>query len=210
VATAAHAADELTRSKPSHTDTGIATVTADEPTPATDLSAADGTDERSRSHRPGVRSALSAGLIMVLALGALAGWLGFGAFQMHQTREQSAQFVAAGRQAALNLTSIDYTDIDADLKRILDSSTGAFHDDFKSRSQAFSDVVKKAQSKSEGTITAAGLESQSGDQGQVLVTVSVKTRLTGQPEPQPRGWRMRIGLTQVGNNVEVNDVQFVP
>lgn len=211
MATAADAADELTSSKHSHPDADVATaIIADEPTPATVLSADDNTAEPSRSHRMGARAALAACLVAVLALSALAGWLGFRAYQIHQTREQATQFVAVGRQAALNLTNIDYTDIDAELKRILDSSTGAFHDDFTSRSQAFADVVKKAQSKSDGSITAAGLESQSGDQGQVLVTVSVKTTLAGRPEPQLRGWRMRIGVTQVGDNVEVNDVQFVP
>ena len=43
-------------------------------------------------------------------------------------------------------------------------------------------VVKKAQSHSEGTITEAALESESGDQAQVLVAVTVKTSTAGAPK----------------------------
>jgi Mce-associated membrane protein len=54
------------------------------------------------------------------------------------------------------LTAIDYTHVNADVQRILDSSTGRFRDDFQNRSQPFVDVVEQAQSKSEATVTAAG------------------------------------------------------
>lgn len=208
MATTAHAADELTGSEPIPADGDTDT----EGTPTVDIG-----DGASRAKPPRPRrwwwwstSPLAFILITVLVLGALASWLGYGAYRVHQRQEQSAQFVAAGRQAALNLTTIDYAEVDADIKRVLDSSTGTFHDDFQKRSPAFADVVKKAQSKSEGSITAAGLESQAADQGQVLITVSVKTTLTGQPQQEPRSWRMRIGLTKVGDDVEVSDVQFVP
>jgi Mce-associated membrane protein len=112
------------------------------------------------------------------------------------------------------LTTINYTEVDADIQRILDSSTGTFHDNFQKRSQPFVDVVKQAQSKSEGTVTAAGLESQNGDQAKVLVAVSVKVSMkmsnADAPEQAPRGWRMRIGVQKVGRGAKVSDVQFVP
>jgi Mce-associated membrane protein len=97
-----------------------------------------------------------------------------------------------------------------DVQRILDTATGTFHDDFAKRSPAFVDVVKKAQSKSQGTITEAGLESGGGDQGQVLVAVSVKTSTAGAAEPQPHAWRMRISVERVGDGAKVSNVEFVP
>jgi Mce-associated membrane protein len=115
-----------------------------------------------------------------------------------------------GRQGALNLTTISYTEADADVARILDSATGTFHDDFQKRSQPFIEVVKQAQSKTEGTVTAAGLESVKGDSAQVLVAVSVKTTNAGAPEPQPHAWRMRIDVQKVDDGVKVSNVGFVP
>ncbi|EUA58499.1 hypothetical protein I550_1642 [Mycobacterium intracellulare 1956] len=118
--------------------------------------------------------------------------------------------VRIGRQGALNLTTIDWQHADADVQRILDSATGTFYDDFSHRSKPFIDVVKKAQSKSVGTITEAGLESQSGNEAQVLVAVSVKTSNLGAAEQDPRHWRMRVIVQKVGNDMKVSNVAFVP
>ena len=141
-----------------------------------------------------VRLATIAGLVLVLALGGLTGWLGFRAYESHKAEEQRNLFLQVGRQGALNLTTIDHQQADADVQRILDSATGTFYDDFQRRAQPFIDVVKQAQSKSVGTISEAGLESESesGDEAQVLVAVTVKTSNAGAPEQEPRAWRMRI------------------
>ena len=157
-----------------------------------------------------LRLALSVGVLVVVALGALVGWLGFRAHQSHQNQLQRAVYLAAARQGALNLTTISYTEVDADIKRILDSSTGSFHDDFQKRSQPFIEVVKQAQSKSQGTITEAGLESMQGDTAQALVSVAVTTSNAGAAEQQPRAWRMRIDVQKVGDTAKVSNVEFVP
>lgn len=157
-----------------------------------------------------VRLATVLGLVVVVALAALVGWLGFRAYQSHQAQLQRQLFVQVGRQGALNLTTIDWQHVDTDVQRILDSATGTFYDDFSKRSQPFVDVVKKAQSKSVGTITEAGLESQSGDEAQVLVAVSVNTSNLGAAEQEPRHWRMRISVHKVGDQAKVSNVAFVP
>jgi Mce-associated membrane protein len=157
-----------------------------------------------------VRLALVVGLVMVVALAGLVGWLGYRGYQSHQAKAQRQLFVQVGRQAALNLTTINFQEVDADVRRILDSSTGAFYDDFQKRSQPFVDVVKQAQSKSEGTVTEAGLESEQNNEAQVLVAVTVKTSNAGAAEQQPRAWRMRINVQKVGDGAKVSNVEFVP
>ena len=157
-----------------------------------------------------LRLALAVGLLIVTALGGLVGWLGFRAHESHQHEQQRAMFLAAARQGALNLTTISYTEVDADIKRILDSATGTFHDDFEKRSQPFVEVVKQAQSKSQGTITEAGLESMQGDNAQALVAVTVTTSNAGAAQQEPRSWRMRINVQKVGDMAKVSNVEFVP
>jgi Mce-associated membrane protein len=184
--------------------------------PAVDLPPAPGHRDDGSPEPPHVtqseppRRAALVGLVTILAIGTLAGWLGFRTYQAHQAMEQRELFLQAGRQGAVNLTTIDFAEADTDIQRILDSATGTFYDDFSKRSQPFVDVVKQAQSKSVGTVTAAGLESVSADQAQVLVAVSVKTSNAGSADDQPRAWRMRISVQKIGDQAKVSNVEFVP
>jgi Mce-associated membrane protein len=163
-----------------------------------------------RPPRGRARLIIGVGVVVMLALAGLGGWLGFRAYQWHQTQHQRALFVAVARQGAMNLTTIDYNEADADVQRILSSATGSFYDDFSKRSQPFIDVVKQARSKSEGTVTEAGVESEQGSTAQVLVAVTVNTSNAGAPEQAPRLWRMRIAVQRVGDGAKISSVEFVP
>jgi Mce-associated membrane protein len=209
------AADADTPADVPHEAVAEATTAADPQAPDDSANESEGYDDVAAS--PQTKEAISParlatriGLVAVVALAAIVGWLGFRAYQLHQTHEEHELFVQVGRQAALNLTTIDWQHADTDIQRILDSATGTFYDDFSRRSQPFIDVVKKAQSKSVGTITEAGLESVSGNEAQVLVGVRVNTSNVGATEQDPRFWRMRISVQKVGGEAKVSNVAFVP
>jgi Mce-associated membrane protein len=141
------------------------------------------TGAASAAHRPSrTRLALTSLLVVMITLGALAGWLEYRLRQTQQVAAQRAEFVQAARQGAVNLTTIDWQHAEADVQRILASATGTFDDDFSKRSGPFVDVVKQGQAKSEGAVSIAGLERINGDQAQVLVAVSVKTTNVGSPQ----------------------------
>jgi Mce-associated membrane protein len=163
-----------------------------------------------QARRPAARVAISVGLVTMCVLSALVGWLGYRAHESRQAHMQRQLFIQVARQAAIDLTTISHTQPDTDVQRILNSSTGAFHDQFQQRSAMFIDVVKKAQTTSEGRVTEAGLESESADHGRVVVVVNVKTSSAGVPEPSPRAWRMRIDVQKVGADAKVSNVEFVP
>jgi Mce-associated membrane protein len=156
-----------------------------------------------------VRLATLVGVVAILASTSVAGWLGYREHQARQAQQQTDLLIRVARQGALNLTTIDWHHADSDIRRILDSATGAFHDDFSKRSQPFIEVLKKAQSKSVGTINEAGLESQSGDEALVMVAVSVVATNVGEPEAEPRHWRMRVSVKKVGDEAKVSNVAFV-
>lgn len=159
----------------------------------------------------GTRGLIAVSLAAVVTLGALAGWLGYRYYGDQQTQERRALFVQVARQTAINLTTIDHAEVDADIKRVLDSVTGAFHEEYENRSKPFIEVVKKVQSKTEGNIAEAGIVSATADQAQVLVAVAVKTSLAGAPPDQePRRWRMRLTVDRTGDSAKVSKVEFVP
>lgn len=157
-----------------------------------------------------VKLALLAGLAGVVALAALTGWLGYRTYESQRAEQQRNSFLQAGRQGALNLTTINWESADTDVQRILDSATGTFYDDFQRRAEPFVQVVKQAQSKSVGTVAEAGLESSSDTEADVLVAVMVQTTNAGTPEQQPRRWRMRVTVQEVDDQAKVSNVEFVP
>lgn len=149
------------------------------------------------------------GLAIAMGIGTAIGVLGVRTHQASQSADLRAQYLQAGRQGAVNLTTIDWRHADADVERILASATGSFHDDFSARSQPFIEVVKKVQSTSTGNVTAAGLETSADTDAQVLVAVSVQTT-TGNAPATSRAWRMRLSVQRVGADVKVSNVEFVP
>jgi Mce-associated membrane protein len=154
---------------------------------------------------------IAVGVAVIVALLGVGGWLGFRLHQDDHGRAQRNLYVQVARQTAINLTTINYSEVDSDIKRVLDSATGDFHEEFQNRSQPFVEVVKKVQSKTEGTIAEAGLLSYANDQAQVLVAISVKTSMAGAPPDQePRRWRMRLTVDKNGDGAKVSKVEFVP
>ena len=171
----------------------------------------EGDDEQApaKARMSHVRLATILGLVTVVALAAVCGWLGFRAYQSRTAADERNMFLQVGRQAALNLTTIDFEHADEDVQRVLDSSTGTFYDDFQVRAQPFKEVVKQAKSKSVGTIAEAGVESETEDGADVIVAVTVKTSNAGAAEQEPRAWRMRITVQKVGDEAKVANVRFV-
>lgn len=162
------------------------------------------------SGRNSDRLAVVVGLVVVLALTGLVAFLGYRARQSQHADQQSTLFLQAGRQGALNLTTIDFRQAEADVQRILDGATGQLYDNFSKRSQPYIDTVLRTQSKSFGTVTEAALESQSGDHAQVLVAVTVKTSNAYTTQEESRAWRMRLWVQKVGAEAKVSNVEFVP
>jgi len=151
------------------------------------------------------------GLVVVLALGGVTGWLGYRWYEGREAAQLRELLVSVGRQGAINLTTIHFDEADKDVQRILDSATDSFYDDFAKRSQPFIEVVKQAQSKSDGQVTEAGLESVTGTEGQVLVAVTVTTSNAGAPNQPPRSWRMRLTVKKTSDDqAKVSKVEFVP
>ncbi len=156
-----------------------------------------------------VRTAATVGVCLALVLGGLCGWLGYRDHQARQSEQLRALFIETGKRAAVNLTTVDHTRAEADVKRILDSATGAFRDDFTNRSGQFIDVVQKARSTSSGTVTEAGLESVDGDEGRVLVAVTVTTSSMDVADQPLRYWRMALTVRKVDDGAKVAKVDFV-
>jgi hypothetical protein len=160
-------------------------------------------------------AAIAIPVVLAIVLVASLAFAGVQVVRNHQEAAATPEtvdwepYVDAGKAAAQNLTTIDYRTVDQDIQRILDMSTGTFHDDFESRSDEFSDTVPESQSVSEGAIAGVGLESLRTDQAGVLVAIAVKTTNGGAAQ-QPKSWRIRVTVDKVGDGYKASNVEFVP
>jgi len=166
-------------------------------------------DQRPHTRTTGQSCAVVVCLATAVALGALCGGYGFTVYRADRDQQRATEYVEAARRAAQNLTTIGHTTAESDVRRILDSSTAPFLDDFQSRSQQFTDLVKRAKTDSRGTVTAAGLETVARDTATVLVAVTVTMSGPGMPEETSRLWRMRIQVQETKSGARAADVDFV-
>lgn len=174
--------------------------------------AGDAPDDDAAPKRRAFLRSPSAGVlggVLVVALVALTGWLGYGFYQVHHEQQRRTMFMDTAREGATNLTTIDWEHAEDDVQRVLDTSTGRFYDDFEKRSKSFLDVVKQIKSKSVGTVTSSGLESYSKDKADVLVSVTVRSTNAGVPEQEPQVWRMVLTVQDIEGKAKISNVEFI-
>lgn len=152
-------------------------------------------------------------LVSVVAVLALlvggAVWAGWRDVLARRGEDARALMIDAGREGVLALTTVDHNEVDADVQRILDASTGAFRDDFARNSESFKSAARQAQSTSVGTVREAGLESVEAGEGRVLVALTVMTSNRGVPEQHPKSWRTRVHVAKTDHGFKVTAVEFL-
>ena len=185
--------------------------------PATDAAvevAEDDAHEDPGSRRPRSRlygwliAALAAVCVGLIVVGVLAGsavWRG------HNEDIDRAAATDAARAEVTNILQIDPKTIDADVQRIIDGSTGAFKNDFTSRKDVFSSVVKEQNVTSTSEIRAAGVESSTDTQASVLVAAtSTVTNSASTGQPEARDYRIRVQVQKEAGRWLAAQIDFVP
>lgn len=155
-------------------------------------------------------------LALVAAVLATCGFVTATAVMVWQHRKVEAQhvhdtaIVAAARHDVEMLLSIDYSKVREDVQRIIGSSTGKFRDDFAKNAKEFVEDAEKAKAVSQVTISAAALQSVSGDSATVLVSVASRVTNANGANQDQRPWRMRVTMDRDGSDLKMSNVEFVP
>jgi hypothetical protein len=120
--------------------------------------------------------------------------------------QRRADALADARRLALNIGSIDYQNLDRDLQRISDSTTGKARSEFDAKilkNDAYKNLVKDNQAVLTSTIVRIGLEPcgadakacKKGNEAVVLVFLDQESK--NKLRPTPRVDRNRVALTLV-------------
>jgi serine/threonine protein kinase, bacterial len=162
--------------------------------------------------RPSVRAATVVPIILLLSL------VGASAFAITQvlrpdpqpstTAAQWQPYVDYAKQFTISLTSVSSQSADSDIQRILDGSTGAFHDDFASKRSDFRQTVVNSNVTTQGTINAAALDSINGTTAHVLVAATSKVTNNAGASQDPRHYRLDVQVEKLGDTYKVSKVGF--
>ena len=165
---------------------------------------------------PKSRRALTV-LVPLLLLVLLVGAVGFAVPQLLRPAPTPSTlaprwepYVAYGKQFTVWLTSLSAQSAESDVQRLLDGSTGQFHDDFANRSCDFRKVVVESKVTTQGTVNAAALDSINGSTAHVLVAATSKITDNAGAAQEPRSWRLAVQVEKIGDDYKVSKLDFVP
>ncbi|SRX80807.1 hypothetical protein [Mycolicibacterium parafortuitum] len=165
-----------------------------------------------RRLRRGPRWQTVAGIVAVLcaltmAIGSVLIWSG----HRDTVRDQQnrAEFAAAAKQVAVTLLSIDFTDPQTGMQRILDNAVDPFRTEFQNSSDDFVKLTADAKVSTKAVVDAAAVQSATADAATVLVAATTTvTDAEGVAEP-PRTWQLRLDLRRDGDRIKMAEVDFV-
>ncbi|OBG27432.1 hypothetical protein [Mycobacterium sp. 852002-51057_SCH5723018] len=149
-------------------------------------------------------------IVLICAFAGISGYMMWQDRQATQREHRAANFVAGARQGIVNMISLDFNRAKEDVQRVIDSSTGQFRDDFQQRAKDFTSVVEQSKVVTQGTVTAAALESMDEHSASVLVAATSRITNSAGAKDEPRMWRLRVTVTEEGGQYKMSKVDFVP
>jgi len=158
---------------------------------------------------PASRLVWSLAVLLLLAAVAVTATLGRSAWQQQRDADNRSAALAAGRQIAVNFVTMSAATFDADTKRVLDESTGAFQKEYASTLAQLKPVVTANKTVSTVERAEAALVSADADSAKIIVGVVAPTSNASTPKPEKKTYRLRLDLVKVGDAWKVSTLDFV-
>ncbi|WP_374024450.1 hypothetical protein [Mycobacterium sp. HNNTM2301] len=149
-------------------------------------------------------------IVLICAFVAASGYMMWNRHETVERNQRAANFVAGARQGVVNLISMDFNKANEDVQRVIDSSTGQFHDDFQARAKDFTTVVEQSKVVTQGTVNAAAVQAINGDFALVLVAATSHVTNAAGAKDAPRNWRLKVTVKDDGGQYKMSNVEFIP
>jgi Mce-associated membrane protein len=168
-----------------------------------ETAAGDGAGSGKRSRiglPPGASPARIVTAIVIIALLASTAcfaylWAQRGRSQSRASADQ-ASVLAAGKTYAINLSSYNYKNLDANFKTVTAHSTGSFAKQYKTVSGNLTTLISKYKATSTATVIGEAVQSLKGNEAVLLLFVDQKISNTSTKSPQTDSSRMRMTLVR--------------
>ena len=146
----------------------------------------------------------------ILALLSGTGYMLLQHRKAEAERHRTAEFAAAGRQAAVNLMSMDFNAAKDIVQRLIDDSTGKFKVNIQDTSKDLIKAMQDSKAVTKVTVNDVAVESITDDSGVVLVAASSNREgpNSTKADQQPRVWRVVLTLDRDEGRLKLSDVEF--
>lgn len=148
-------------------------------------------------------------VLTLVATVALAATRGRDWWNARATQQAQADALAAGRQHAVNFTTIDYRKVDEDTNRVKAGATGEFLSSYTSQLDDLKKVIVENKSVSSVERAEAALVTGDLDSATVIVGIIAPTSNTVVPKGEKKTYRTKLGLRLVGEQWKVERLEFV-
>ncbi|GGT03096.1 hypothetical protein GCM10010156_71300 [Planobispora rosea] len=149
--------------------------------------------------------------LLIACLTAAGFWVGGDLRDAQAAEDDRAAVLWAAGTHALNLLSVSHRTVDADIARVLASSTGSARAEYARNAAALKQATTGEKVVQTGALRAAGLVSMGEDTARVLVAGDAVIRWEGRGgSPQERFYRWSMEVTRAGGTWLVSKAELVP
>jgi len=122
---------------------------------------------------------------------------------------ERTEVIAIAETYALNLTSYDYSRLDQDFARVLDTATGEFKDQYQVAKESLREAIVKFKGKATGQVLARAVLSLDGKNAEVILFVDQTVTNSNTAQPRIDRLRMRMGLEKQSGRWLINKLDLV-
>lgn len=159
-----------------------------------------------RRRRPVLLTVLVGGLVLSLGL---AGWFGWQVRADNRLDDARRQAVATAQTYAVNLTTYDHAQLEADFARVLENSTGAFRVEYTAASESLRELIARFQATATGKVLSTAVVSVETDRAELLLFVDQTVNNTNTEQPRIDRTRMRMGLEKQDGRWLISSLDLV-
>ncbi|WP_433329400.1 hypothetical protein [Spirillospora sp. CA-294931] len=165
-------------------------------------------DESPRGSSLGVLTVALGVVVALLAAGTV--WLGYEVWQGNRDRDQREKAAQSARQMGVNLMSVDYTDPQKALDRILSGAAGDLKNQLATQGKVFVESVTKAKAQTTVTDVDAAVVSMDSDSAEVMVSLNSLLKNRNVPNGTSQPYRYLMDLSRNGDKWLVSKLRMVP
>jgi Mce-associated membrane protein len=112
----------------------------------------------------------------------------------HRLAEARRQAIVTATNYAVDLTTYDFSHLDAEFNKVLSNSTGSFRAEYTAASASLRDLIAKFKATASGKVLETAVISSDTGQAQILLFVDQTVANTNSTTPRVDRSRMKMGL----------------